>query len=197
MVSAHCRPGGTASSLIWIKAGRPGLRLNAQKPGRGRDPSPDPAQRRVGKAVKKLLLPVDGSLDSLAAVWHVIREAQSGPAFEVHLLNVQQRSVEESMIAVPVEDPETFYRRRSIKALECAERSLNDAGIDCVTHRTVGPVAESIVEKQRELGCEAIVLSTQGRGRDEPAPGSVASRVLALAPVPVTVVKAHDPAGAQ
>ena len=145
--------------------------------------------------MRKVLLPVDGSLDSLAAVWHVIREAgRSGPA-EVHLLNVQQRgTAEESMIAVPVEDIESYYRRRSIKALECAERSLNDAGIECIAHRMVGPVAESILEKQRELDCDSIVMSTHRPDRDSMAvSGTISTHVRLRAKVPVTLVEARSP----
>jgi len=145
--------------------------------------------------MKKVLLPVDGSLDSLAAVWHVIREAgRAGPS-EIHLLNVQQRGIaEESMIAVPVEDIDSYYLRRSIKALECAERSLNDAGIECIVHRMVGPVAESILEKQRELGCGSIVMSTHRPDRDSKVvSGTVSTHVRLRAKVPVTLVEAGRP----
>lgn len=144
--------------------------------------------------MRRVLVPVDGSLDSLEAVWHVIREAGTGKPVQVHLLNVQPRTIaEESMIAIPVEDLDSYYYRRGIKALECAERSLNDVGVDFVSHRVVGPVVESILEKQRELDCESIVMSTQGHGRIAGAlVGSVSSRVLKMAGVPVVLVKARQ-----
>lgn len=144
-----------------------------------------------GGEMRRILVPVDGSLDSLEGVWQVIREtAASGPV-QVHLLNVQPRTIpEESMIAIPVEDMDTYYYRRSIKALECAERSLNDVGIDFVSHRTVGPVVESILEKCRELDCDSIVMGTRGRGPVVGALlGSISSSVMRHAEVPVILVR--------
>ena len=142
--------------------------------------------------MRKILLPLDGSPDSLEAVWHVIREARRAGPIEVHLLNVQMHSLdEESMIAIPTEDPDLYYRRRSIKALEYAERSLSDRGIGFRSHRMVGPVAESILQKQKELGCGSIVMSARGRGRLlGTLLGGICSRVMKMAKVPVILVEA-------
>jgi nucleotide-binding universal stress UspA family protein len=143
--------------------------------------------------MRRILLPVDGSLESLEAVGHAIVEARAPEGVEVHLLNVQPRTIpEESMVAIPVEDLDTYYYRRSIQALECAERCLHDAGVNFVSHHAVGPVAESILEKQRELGCDSILMSTHGHGRVASALlGSVSARVVRSASVPVVLVRAR------
>lgn len=143
--------------------------------------------------MRRILVPVDGSLDSLEAVRQAIREASTTGPIQVHLLNVQPRTIpEESMIAIPVEDLDTYYYRRSIKALECAERSLHDVGIEFVSHRVVGPVVESILAKQRELDCDSIVMSTHGHGPVVGALlGSVSSSVMRLAEVPVVLVRSR------
>ena len=71
-----------------------------------------------------------------------------------------------------------------------AEKLLLEARLPFVSHRLVGPVAETILEKQRELGCDSIVMSTQGHGRIVGALlGSISAKVLHLAEVPVTLVK--------
>lgn len=142
--------------------------------------------------MQRILVPVDGSLDAMQAVRQAIREAKSSVPAEIHLLNVQPRAIpEESMIAVPVEDLDTYYYTRSALALAAAERALHDAGVDFVSHREVGPVAERILEKQRELDCTLILMSTHGHGRLlGKLLGSVSSRVLSTAKVPVTLVRA-------
>lgn len=143
--------------------------------------------------MRKVLLPVDGSLESLEAVNRAIQEARTEGGMEVHLLNVQPRTVpEESMIAIPLEDLDSYYYRRSVRALECAERCLHDAGVPFVSHHVVGPVADSILEQQRRLDCDAILMSTRGHGRVMNALlGSVSAQVMRHAKVPVTLVKAQ------
>jgi nucleotide-binding universal stress UspA family protein len=143
--------------------------------------------------MRRILLPVDGSLDSLEAVSQAITQAHSPEGVEVHLLNVQPRTIpEESMIAVPVEDLDTYYYRRSVQALECAERCLHDAGVSFHSHHAVGPVADTILDKQRELDCESILMSTHGHGRVAGAMlGSVSARVARMANVPVVLVKSR------
>lgn len=141
--------------------------------------------------MRKILVPVDGSSEALEAVKQAIREAKSPVPAEIHLLNVQARTIpEESMIAVPVEDMDTYYYQRSTDALAAAERALRDEGVAFVSHREMGPVAERILEKQRELDCSLILMGTQGHGRlMGKLLGSVSSRVQSMAKVPVTLVK--------
>jgi nucleotide-binding universal stress UspA family protein len=143
--------------------------------------------------MNRILLPVDGSTGALEAVEQAIREAQSAPNVEVHLLNVQPRTIpEESKFAMSAEDIDTYYFRRSAEALEAAEKRLLDAGVRFQTHRSVGPVADGIIDKQRELDCDAILMGTRGHGRLINAIlGSVSSRVLSMADVPVTLVNAR------
>ena len=141
--------------------------------------------------MKKILVPVDGSDDSLQAVREAIRQAQPSNQVEIHVLNVQPRIFsEETLNFMPVEKIDTYYFERGSKALAPAEKLLLEASLPFVSHRVVGPVADTILEKQRELGCDSIVMSTQGHGRMVGALlGSISSKVLHLAEVPVTLVK--------
>ena len=145
--------------------------------------------------MKKILVPVDGSNDSLQAVREAIRQRNAPGAAEVHLLNVQPRIfAEETMIGLPAEQIDSYYYERGGRALAPAEVLLKEAGLPFASHRVVGPVVQSILDKQRELDCDSILMSTQGHGRIAGALlGSVSAKVLQLAPVPVTLVKA--PAG--
>jgi len=141
--------------------------------------------------MKRILVPVDGSDDSLQAVRAAICQAKSPSGAKIHLLNVQPRVFsEETLNFMPVEKIDIYYYDRGGKALAPAEKLLLEAGVPFVSHRLVGPVAETILAKQRDLGCDSIVMSTQGHGRIVGALlGSISARVLHLAQVPVTLVK--------
>lgn len=142
--------------------------------------------------MRKVLVPVDGSGDSLQGVREAIRLRNSSGSVEIHLLNVQPRVfAEETMVGLPAEQIDSYYYERGGRALAPAEALLKEAGLPFVSHRVVGPVVQSILDKQRELDCDSILMSTQGHGRIAGALlGSVSAKVLHLAPVPVTLVKA-------
>ena len=100
---------------------------------------------------------------SLQAVREAIRQARPSNQVEIHVLNVQPRIFsEETLNFMPVEKIDTCYFEWGGKALAPAEKLLLEARLPFVSHRLVGPVAETILEKQRELGCDSIVMSTQG-----------------------------------
>lgn len=141
-----------------------------------------------------ILVPVDGSEYSDAAVREAIKAVKQTGG-EIHLLNVQPRIFAEvSLIYLPADKVDTIYYEQSGKALASAEKLAQEAGVQFASHRAVGAIAETILGKVGELGCDSIIMGTHGRGRvAELFVGSVAQRVLALARVPVTLVKTPRP----
>jgi nucleotide-binding universal stress UspA family protein len=141
--------------------------------------------------MKRILIPVDGSERALAAVHEAMRQARAGAPPEVHLINVQAPAfAEETMVGLPAEKIDTYYYQQSEKALAGAEKLLRDAGIPFTAHRAVGPVAETIAAKARELGCDAILMTPHGHGWIAGLLlGSVSTKLLHLAELPVTLVK--------
>lgn len=141
--------------------------------------------------MKRILVPVNGSDVSVEAVKEAIRQAAPAGHAEIHLLNVQPRIFPEAALAyVPVENMDTYYYERSHMALAPAERVARDAGIPFVSHHTVGLVAETIVEKQRELECDSIVMGTRDHlGGGGASRFTISGKVLQMAQVPVTLVK--------
>jgi len=146
---------------------------------------------REEETVRKILVPVDGSEDSLVAVREAIRQGNAAKSAEIHVLNVQPPAfVGETMIGMRPEQTDSYYYERSGRALASAEALLRMTELAFTSHRVVGPIVPSILDKQRELDCDSIVMSTQGHGRIAGALlGSVSSKVLHLAAVPVTLVK--------
>lgn len=141
--------------------------------------------------MRKALVPVDGSSNADRAVRHAAALAAINPAMEIVLLNVQ----------TPVDDwgARSFLKSEEIEAMEESRggdtlqtaRALFDvAGVRYSPLVLIGPVAETIAKTAHERNCDGIVMGTRGLGAVAGALlGSVASRVIHLSDVPVTLVK--------
>ena len=140
----------------------------------------------------KILLPLDGSEQSLRAVEHVISKMgwyKETP--ELHLLHVHLPiPVGRIQAHVSKETLEGYYREEGRALMSAAEERLNAAGVAFVSHIHVGQPAEVIVREVAALACDLIVMGTHGRGGVAGLViGSVASRVVHLAACPVLLVK--------
>ncbi|NWG87260.1 MAG: universal stress protein [Hydrogenophilaceae bacterium] len=139
----------------------------------------------------KILLPVDGSEGAARAARHVAGIAKMVPELTVHLVNVQ-----------PLGDD--WMTRRSFKPEELAKMEqewaeaalapargiLQAVGITCTEHVAQGEAAPTIARLAKELGCDQIVMGSRGQSSlGGLLMGSVATKVLHLADVPVTFVK--------
>ncbi len=139
-----------------------------------------------------LLLPVDGSSYSLKAVDYAIsRAADSKRQVRVHLVTVQAPIATVNVkLFVSQESLETYYREEGSKALEESLARLRAANIDVEPHITVGDAARLIVDFALEKSAEEIIMGSHGRGALSSAVmGSVAQKVVHLAPVPVVLIK--------
>ena len=139
-----------------------------------------------------ILLPVDGSENSLRAVRHVIatKEWFRDPAF-VHLLNVQAQVVSGAVkMFISQQQLNDYYREEGMKALASARALLDPPGIEYEYHIGVGEAASTIVSYARDKHCQQIVMGSRGGGGlSGVLLGSTAIRVAQLAEVPVLLVK--------
>lgn len=139
-----------------------------------------------------LLIPVDGSEYSDRAVEYAIRRAGAlREPVKVHLLNVQipVKGVNVKLFISP-ESLDSHYRDEGLALLDGPRRALEAAGVACEHHISVGDPGEIAVEYARNKGCDEIVMGTKGRGAIAGAVmGSVAQKVIHLAPIPVVLVK--------
>jgi nucleotide-binding universal stress UspA family protein len=141
--------------------------------------------------VLKILVPVDGSEHALRAVDHAISfEANSKQAVEIHLLNVQPPIISGRAQKVVGRDVvESYYREEGEQALADARARFGKAGVAHVHHIGVGPVAETIAAYVRDQGCAQIIMGTRGLGAVSGLLlGSVATKILQMTSVPVTLV---------
>ena len=140
----------------------------------------------------KILLPVDGSDCALRAVGHLIAHtAWFREVPEIHLLHVQPPiPIGRALAHVGKETLHSHYMEESREHLLGAQQRLDAANRFHTTHVHVGQAAEVIARLADELKCDLIVMGSHGRGGIAGLiMGSVASRVLHLAPCPVLLVK--------
>lgn len=145
--------------------------------------------------MRTIIVPVDASDCSDRVIQEIIKlSGQGGPA-DLHLVNVQPRIFTESaLMFTDASKMDTYYYDQSGKTLTSAEKALRSAGLAFTSHRLVGPVAETIVAKARELDADGIVMGTHGHGKlSGMLLGSVSNKVLHLAPMPVTLVRGEPP----
>jgi len=142
----------------------------------------------------RLLVAVDGSQQALRAVRYLIDQIKAGGLLggegEVHLINVQPQPSPRITHGIPADELASYYQGQSDEACRAAEVSLRAEGVPFQRHDRKGPVADTIVACAQELHCDSIVMGTHGAGFvSGMLMGSVASKVIHLTAVPVTLVK--------
>jgi len=140
----------------------------------------------------KILLPVDGSPCALRAVEHVIAHGEwYREVPEIHLLHVHAPiPIGRVQAHIGPDTLHAYYLEESQAHVLPAQQRLDAAGRFHTTHIHVGQPAEIIAKLAGEFKCDLIVMGTHGRGSVAGLlMGSVATRVLHLAPCPVLLVK--------
>jgi len=140
----------------------------------------------------KILVPIDGSENSLRALRHVVsHHGGSGEAIELHLLHVQapiaSGAVKMFITQTQLND---YYRDEGLAALKEARAIMDGSGLPFHYHIGVGEIAPTIASYAKEKGCQQIAMGTHGRGGLAHAfLGSVATRVIHLTDLPVLLIK--------
>lgn len=140
----------------------------------------------------RFLLAVDGSDGSSRTVDHVIQMLPwYKPPVELHVLNVQLPILSGNVKTfIRREQLEEYYRDEGHAALRSARERLDRAGVDYAFHIAVGASAEVIAEHAKKLRCHQICMGSRGLGAVTGLLlGSVASKVIHLAPCPVLLVR--------
>ncbi|MCE9641342.1 MAG: universal stress protein [Betaproteobacteria bacterium] len=137
----------------------------------------------------KVLVPVDGSNNSLRTVQFLIQKAALyKEPLEIHLLNVQHPFP--GTIRGVHEQAEQYHHDEGIKALAAARKLLDAAQLKYAYHIVVGEAGEVIAHFCKDKAIQQIVMGTRGAGAvANMVLGSVATKVLHLVEVPVLLVK--------
>ena len=141
----------------------------------------------------KILVAVDGSGHSLAAVQCVIDHAdwyREKPSVELVTVHLPVPTLHGMSAVIGRQHYERYYRAEGDERLGAARAKLDAAGILYTSHVMVGQVAESIVEKALDTGCDLICIGSRGLGDlGRALLGSTATKVLHLSTLPVLLVK--------
>lgn len=140
----------------------------------------------------KLLVAIDGSKNAIRALKYAIKLiGKLSEASEIVLVNAHDdMALRGASQFVGKEAVSDYLRDISSTELAEAVAVAEKAGVKFETRTVKGQVAQAIVKTAADRGCDAIVLGSKGRSalRDLLI-GSVAQRVVAMASVPVTLIK--------
>lgn len=144
--------------------------------------------------VQKLLLAVDGSESSMRATRALIetarlyREPVHVDLVNVHLPIPPIGGFFNTVVSKEMVDK--YYRDEGVCAVHASEGMLADAGIAFATHILIGNIAETIVQHGDAAQCRMLYMGTRGMGAvANMVMGSVATKVVHLAMVPVVLVR--------
>jgi nucleotide-binding universal stress UspA family protein len=140
--------------------------------------------------MEKILLPVDGSHSAQRAIEYVVATNEEQRR-EIHLLNVQSPIRANFLTPFPVVEMMVKSRQNAGDEVLSPVRALLAAqGIDYTWQVLLGDPAETIVRYAAEQGCTSIVMGTRGMNSIGTfVLGSVATKVVNLADIPVTLIK--------
>ena len=145
-----------------------------------------------GKAMLKILVPVDGSPNALHAVRHVIAEYERHHALELHLLNVQPSLSRHIARFVSRSDRRSWHADRAQEAMAGAVELLGASRVPHHVHWTIGDRATEICRSARDLDVHHIVMGTARKSSiTRMLEDSVTNKVLQATPVPVEVIAGY------
>ena len=139
---------------------------------------------------KKVVVPIDGSESALHALGVAAQRARASGA-ALHLLNVQL-PIASAMVRMFVSQGaiDRYYSEEAERALGPARQMLEKQDLPFQQSVRVGHPHEIIAGYARTASGDEIVMGSRGMGLlGNLALGSVATKVIHAAEVPVTVVK--------
>jgi nucleotide-binding universal stress UspA family protein len=140
----------------------------------------------------KILLAVDGSASAQRAVEYVIASrAWLKEVPQLFLLNVQWKLASGNLkLFISQDTLNDYYCEQGSAALAGARAALDAAGLAYTYHISVGSPAEAIVQYAQEQQVDQIVIGAHGEDMlSALLLGSVVSKVMHLATLPVVLIK--------
>ncbi|MBM3344613.1 MAG: universal stress protein [Betaproteobacteria bacterium] len=142
----------------------------------------------------KILAPIDGSHNASRVIDYLVQTAPALTDLQIVLINVREPiNVAAFGRALSPESPDqaqTLQQEEGGKVLQPAAEKLTRAGIRHTSAVLEGDVAPTIADHAVKQGCDMIVIGNRGMGAiANLLMGSVATKVIRLAAMPVTLIK--------
>jgi nucleotide-binding universal stress UspA family protein len=142
--------------------------------------------------VLRILHPVDGSESANRATRKLIATLdwyREAPRIDLLTVHLPVPRFPNMGVVVGEDTIERYYGEECASMLAPSRQALDAAGVKYETYRRIGPIAESIVDQAQESKADLIYMGTRGMtALSNMVLGSVASRVLHLAHVPVVMI---------
>lgn len=137
-----------------------------------------------------ILVPVDFSDIAKNALNHAVQVAKHFNN-NLALLHVVEESVLPSFLSFGKDNAAAQSAKEQIEngLQEMAAEIKTKHGIDCTVVSKTGKIYRTIAETATELGCDSIIMGSNGASGFQRVIGSNASRVISHSDVPVIVVK--------
>lgn len=144
----------------------------------------------------RVLVPSDGSSNSLHGVRHVVSEFMKNRDLEIHVLNVQRPFSKNVSDFTSRRTRMEFHQEQAEKALDPARQALDRSGIPYTVHTEVGDKADCIADMARRLRCDRIVMgSARKSSLIRWLEDSVTNQVIERTTVPVEVIAGDAASG--
>ena len=143
--------------------------------------------------VDHVLVPVDDSAQSTAALEFACREYPAATITALHVLDpgdFYAATGVEGGAAANYDELQRHHENRAEAVLEEARELAADLGVEIETDHVMGGISRSIVDYADEHDVDHIAIGSHGRtGASRILLGSVAEKVARRSPVPVTIVR--------
>jgi len=140
--------------------------------------------------MSKILVPVDGSKQADAALRHAIEMLRDRNDAKVVVVNIQASLPGTVSTVISAKTLKAYHIEEGNKILAKSVAALKKAGIAHDTHVAVGDPALEIAAQVKSTKCDAVIMGSRGLGVfGGMVLGSVATKVVNLVDVPVTLVK--------
>ena len=140
----------------------------------------------------KILLPVDGSENAVRATQELIKTLdwyKKLPAVDLLAVHLPMPQLPNMDLVISNEMLEGYYAEETDNMVAACRKCLDAAGVKYTLTQRVGPIAESIVDQASQSGTNMIYMGTRGMtALANVLLGSVATRVLHLAHIPVVLI---------
>jgi len=140
--------------------------------------------------MRTILIPCDGSDSALRAVRYAASLAKEISDLQLELLNVQDPLPQKVHAALSEQEIALWQAGEADLIVQPAKQILDAAGVRYQVRSRVGSPANEIAQHARETQCDAIIMGTRGLGAVANLMiGSVATKVIHLVEIPVTLIK--------
>jgi nucleotide-binding universal stress UspA family protein len=140
--------------------------------------------------MSKILVPVDGSKHADAALRHAIEMLRDRNDAKILVVNIQASLPGTVSTVISAKTLKAYHIEEGGRILAKSVAALKKAGIAHDSHVAIGEPASEIAALVKAKKCDAVVMGSRGLGAfGGMVMGSVATKVVSLVDVPVTLVK--------